>query len=311
VALYALSTGHKVGLAVVGAAFVVFALASSFLFPRFRPRYPGRGLPAFIIVTFVFFFGMLTAVEVFGAEPKETKAVAQTEATTAVASSTSTPSSTAASTTAPATTAAATTAKPQTIQVTEKEFKITLSPASLRAGPVTFEVKNTGALPHDLAIVGGPKSPLIKPGGTGTLKVTLKAGKIELYCSVPGHKQAGMDVKTTVSSAAATAAPRAPTTTAAAKAKPSAKPQTIQVTEKEFKITLSPASLRAGPVTFEVKNTGALPHDLAIVGGPKSPLIKPGGTGTLKVTLKAGKIELYCSVPGHKQAGMDVKTAVS
>ena len=44
--LYALSTGHKVGLAVVGAMFVLFALSSSFLFPRFRPQYPGRGLPA-------------------------------------------------------------------------------------------------------------------------------------------------------------------------------------------------------------------------------------------------------------------------
>src|SRR6266511_4394154 len=41
------------------------------LLPRFRPQYPGGGLPAFIVVAFVFFFGMLTAVEVFGAEEKE------------------------------------------------------------------------------------------------------------------------------------------------------------------------------------------------------------------------------------------------
>jgi hypothetical protein len=67
VLVYALSTGHKVGLAVVGACFILFALASSFLFPRFRPNYPGRGLPAFIIVAVVFFFAMLTAVEGGGA----------------------------------------------------------------------------------------------------------------------------------------------------------------------------------------------------------------------------------------------------
>ena len=67
----ALSTGHEVGLAVTAAAFIAFALASSFLFPRFRPQYPGSALPAFIVVAFVFFFGMLGAVEVFGAEPKE------------------------------------------------------------------------------------------------------------------------------------------------------------------------------------------------------------------------------------------------
>ena len=54
----ALSSGHEIGLAVVAACFIAFALASSFLFPRFRVQFPGRGLPAFIVVTFVFFFGM-------------------------------------------------------------------------------------------------------------------------------------------------------------------------------------------------------------------------------------------------------------
>ena len=197
--VYALSTGHKVGLAVVGACFILFALASSFLFPRFRPNYPARGLPAFIIVAFVFFFAMLTAVEVFGAEPKEAEPAALTEAATTTASTQAT-STVATTTTAPkATTTAKPSAKPQTIQVTEKEFKITLAPAALHAGPVTFQIKNTGALAHDLAIVGGPKSKLISPGGTGTLTATLKAGPIELYCTVPGHKQAGMDVKQTVS----------------------------------------------------------------------------------------------------------------
>jgi hypothetical protein len=50
-----LSTGHKVGLAVTAFVFILFALGSAFLFPRVRPQYPGRGLPAFIIVAFVFF----------------------------------------------------------------------------------------------------------------------------------------------------------------------------------------------------------------------------------------------------------------
>ena len=44
----ALSSGHEIGLAVVAACFIAFALASSLLFPRFRVQFPGRGLPAFI-----------------------------------------------------------------------------------------------------------------------------------------------------------------------------------------------------------------------------------------------------------------------
>jgi nitrite reductase (NO-forming) len=196
----ALSTGHEVGLGVVGACFVAFALASAFLFPRLRPQFPGHGLTAFIVVAFVFFFGMLTAVEVFGAEPKEKKTepaaqtVAQTQPTTAGTSTTAAKPTT----TAKTTTAAKPAPAPQTIQATETEFKIALAPSSLKVGPVTFVVKNAGKIPHDLAIVGGPKTPLIAPGKSATLTTTLKAGPIELYCTVPGHKQAGMDLKLTV-----------------------------------------------------------------------------------------------------------------
>ena len=86
----ALSTGHEIGLGVTALVFILFALASSFLFPRYRPDYPGRGLLAFIVIAFVFFFGMLTAVEVFGAESKHHGEAAAAETTTAPAETTTT-----------------------------------------------------------------------------------------------------------------------------------------------------------------------------------------------------------------------------
>jgi uncharacterized cupredoxin-like copper-binding protein len=304
--LLALSTGHKVGLAVVGGVFILFALGSSFLFPRFRPQFPGHGLRAFIVVTFVFFFGMLAAVEVFGAEPKEHKVAESTEATTQTTSPSTAATSTA-TTTIPNAPPGPPAPTPQIVQVTEKEFKIILASTTLRAGVVTFQIKNTGAIAHDLAIVGGPKSALIQPGKTGTLTATLKAGTVELYCSVPGHKAAGMDLKIKIAGSVSAAKTKPATTTA----KPAAAPQMVDVTEKEFKIILASSSLKAGPVTFQIKNTGAIAHDLAITGGPKSALIQPGKTGTLTATLKAGMVELYCSVPGHKAAGMDLKVKVS
>jgi uncharacterized cupredoxin-like copper-binding protein len=198
----ALSTGHQVGLAVTAAAFIAFALASSFLFPRFRPQYPGGGLPAFIVISFVFFFGMLTAVEVFGAEEEEGGAerVAETGGAepTTVQRTTQQQSSGAEQTTSTAkTTTAAATA--QVIEVEETEFKIELPSTTLSAGKYTFDVKDNGKIPHDLAIKGGPKTKLIQPGGSAELAVTLKPGKYHLYCSVPGHEQAGMKVDVTVS----------------------------------------------------------------------------------------------------------------
>jgi uncharacterized cupredoxin-like copper-binding protein len=201
VLVLALSTGHKVGLAVVGAAFIIFALASAILIPRFRPQFPGAGLPAFIVVVLLFFIGMLTAVEVFGAE-KEEGGEEETVAVTHQQESTTTQAAPTTTAAPPTTTAAATTTtqpKAQTIQVKESEFKIVLASNTLKAGPVTFEVKNDGAVPHDLAIVGGPKTKLIPAHGTATLTATLKPGPVELYCSVPGHKEAGMDLKTNVS----------------------------------------------------------------------------------------------------------------
>jgi len=199
----ALTTGHQVGLAVTAAAFILFALASSLLFPRFRPQYPGGGLPAFIVVCFVFFFGMLTAVEVFGAEPKEggKEPVAETgtEPTTTVERTTATQQTSTAqqTTTAPKTTTQAQAAV-KDVKVSETEFKIAM-PSTLSAGKYTFDVEDDGKLPHDLAIKGGAKTKLIQPGGKAELSVTLKPGKYHFYCTVPGHEQAGMKIDVTVS----------------------------------------------------------------------------------------------------------------
>ena len=194
----ALSTGHEVGLGVTALVFIAFALASSLLLPRFRPDYPGRGLPAFIVISFVFFFGMLTAVENFGADSKHGEAAAAESTTTAAQTTTAQTTTQAATTAAPTTTAA----KPAAtkVQVSETEFKITTDLTSFKAGQITFVAKNDGKIPHDLAVKEtGDKTKEIPPGGTAELKVNLKPGKYELYCTIPGHEAAGMKLTITVS----------------------------------------------------------------------------------------------------------------
>jgi uncharacterized cupredoxin-like copper-binding protein len=184
--LLALSTWHKIGLAGVAAVFIVFALASSFLFPRYRPSYPAGRLGWFIVVTLALFLGMLAAVEIFGAEPAE-KAAAENESPTSSSTTTSAPTGGGGA---------------QTVQVSEKEFKITLPSTTLKPGSYTFDLSNDGKIQHDLAIdgpgVNNAKTPLINGGQHATLKVKLSAGTYDFYCSVPGHKQLGMDVKVKV-----------------------------------------------------------------------------------------------------------------
>jgi hypothetical protein len=62
-----LSTGHEIGLIVVAAVFIAFALAASFLAPRFRPDFPGpNGLGPFVIGSIVMFVLMIAAINFFG-----------------------------------------------------------------------------------------------------------------------------------------------------------------------------------------------------------------------------------------------------
>jgi uncharacterized cupredoxin-like copper-binding protein len=77
----------------------------------------------------------------------------------------------------------------------------------------------------------------------------------------------------------------------------------VTVTATEFHFKLSKTSVKHGSVTFTVKNAGKLGHDFKI-GGKKTPVIGPGKTAKLTVTLKAGKQAYSCTVPGHAAAGM-------
>jgi mono/diheme cytochrome c family protein len=63
-----LETSHEIGLALVAAAFIVFALVSSFLIPRWNPNFPGRGIAWYVTLCVLFFAAMLAAVIVLGRE---------------------------------------------------------------------------------------------------------------------------------------------------------------------------------------------------------------------------------------------------
>ena len=82
-----LSSGHKIGLAVVGGAFITFALGSSFVMTRRDPNFPGKRMPVYIAICVLFFIAMLSAVVIFGRESKEATAAAA-PATTAPATTT-------------------------------------------------------------------------------------------------------------------------------------------------------------------------------------------------------------------------------
>jgi plastocyanin len=83
------------------------------------------------------------------------------------------------------------------VTVTATEFHFKLSKASVPHGSVTFTLVNKGHVGHDFKI-GGKKTPVISPGKSAKVTVTLKAGKAAYLCTVPGHSAAGMKGSLTV-----------------------------------------------------------------------------------------------------------------
>ena len=67
----ALTGGQKLGIALVAAAFVAFALVSSFVLPRRDPNFPGPRLRLFVVVALAFFVAMMTAMVVLAREAEE------------------------------------------------------------------------------------------------------------------------------------------------------------------------------------------------------------------------------------------------
>ena len=192
--LFALSSGHKLAIAVMGAIFAGFSLIAAMLIPRWRPQFPGRGLPGFVGLCLLLFAGMITVVIVFGRESKSEAAGTRETSSPPQTTATSTGTTTRATTTsAPAA---------QKVTVTESEWKVALPKTTLKAGKYEIEVKNAGKFPHNLTIKGpgvSAATPDFNGGQTQKLSVDLKPGSYDFYCSIPGHKQAGMDQKVTVS----------------------------------------------------------------------------------------------------------------
>ncbi|MGD1057847.1 MAG: plastocyanin/azurin family copper-binding protein [Solirubrobacteraceae bacterium] len=73
-------------------------------------------------------------------------------------------------------------------------------------------------------------------------------------------------------------------------------------------------SAKAGTVTITMTNMSPVEHNVTVAEGTKvlgaTPTFK-GGSMKLTLKLKPGKYVFYCSVPGHRQAGMEGTLNVS
>jgi plastocyanin len=81
-------------------------------------------------------------------------------------------------------------------------LKFDKSSLSAKAGKLTIAFTNASPVPHNVAVAKGAQvlgtSPTFQGGGTKNLTVTVAAGSYTFYCTVPGHRDAGMQGTLTV-----------------------------------------------------------------------------------------------------------------
>ena len=71
-------------------------------------------------------------------------------------------------------------------------------PGDRAAGKLTVESRNQASIPHDIVIDGKGNGAEVTGGGVSKFTATFAKGTYTFYCSVPGHRQAGMEGKLTV-----------------------------------------------------------------------------------------------------------------
>ncbi|CAA9496295.1 MAG: hypothetical protein AVDCRST_MAG13-2002 [uncultured Solirubrobacteraceae bacterium] len=77
------------------------------------------------------------------------------------------------------------------------QLAYTSATAEAPAGPLTVAMPNESGVPHNIVIDGKGESEVIEEGET-EFEAEFEAGTFEYYCSVEGHREAGMEGELTV-----------------------------------------------------------------------------------------------------------------
>jgi uncharacterized cupredoxin-like copper-binding protein len=180
----------KVPFYVAGGLLVAWALIVSLGLGMRRPDFPGdlAGQRAVMAITAVLVLGAVaTAVITSGTPAKAGAATGSSQQTSS-------------STESPAPNAAGSSLKLAANSAGQLNYDT--KQLSAKAGTVTITISNMSPLEHNVTVAHGSTVLGATPtfiGGSKTLTLKLKPGTYTFYCSVPGHRQAGMEGTLSVS----------------------------------------------------------------------------------------------------------------
>jgi plastocyanin len=200
----------KVPFYIAGGVLVAWALIVSLGLGMRRPDFPSgpsqqRGVIAVTVVLVLVAVSM--AVVTSGGSTKKaatsTAAISSTVTSTTATSSASATSPTATTgTPAPPSSPAAASTSLTLAANPEGQLSYNTKQLSAKAGKVTITMTNMAPEEHNVTVAKGSTVLGATPtfqGGSKTLTLNLKPGTYTFYCSVPGHRQGGMEGTLTVS----------------------------------------------------------------------------------------------------------------
>jgi plastocyanin len=168
-----------------------------------------------------------------------------------------------------------------------------------------------------VAVSGGEgKGESVKAVGTGTQATTAKPTSTTKAGETGGGTTTPA-TKVEPQSESGSATPTATTGTPAPASSPAAKPTKLALAADpggQLAYDTKTLTAKAGTVSIVMANMSPVEHNVTIADGNKVLGATPtfvGGSKTLTLTLKPGTYTFYCSVPGHKQAGMEGKLTVT
>ena len=105
------------------------------------------------------------------------------------------------------------TASPASVSFDIELGDMYIKPATItvpNGASVVLHITNAGVMPHDFRTEGGAATPLISPGASSDLTVGPMTASNAAWCTIAGHKQAGMSLAIVVTGGATAGASSAP-----------------------------------------------------------------------------------------------------
>ncbi|HEY7891641.1 MAG TPA: plastocyanin/azurin family copper-binding protein [Solirubrobacteraceae bacterium] len=143
---------------------------------------------------------------------------------------------------------------------------------------------------------------------------TMASGVITSGTPSKAANSGGSTARTTQEPAATTGSPSAPSTTGETPESAGSSVKFATNPEGQLAYDTKRLQAKAGEVTVTLTNAAPLAHNVTIAQGGKVLGATPtfqGGSRKLTLRLKPGTYTFYCSIPGHRQAGMEGTLKVS